>query len=221
MSNRWKCLQSERMLAVFDMDGVLVPIKSSWAHVHSHFNVDDSENLTAYLDGAIDYAEFMKRDVASWFAKKKRIHITEIEQIFQSISPVEGADWVVRQLSSHGHQPIVVSAGIDKLAARVANEVGIPICYANSLVTDDKGYLTGSGVLVVPLAKKHHIVARIQQEMAIGKRNTIGVCDSRFDMSLKAVCDCLIAINVQDQDIVSVCDFVVESFGELYEVLMR
>ena len=36
-------------MVVFDMDGVLVDISSSWKFIHDMFQVDSSNNLKEYL----------------------------------------------------------------------------------------------------------------------------------------------------------------------------
>ena len=51
-------------IVVFDLDGVLVDIQSSWDWVHRHFGVDNDESLAQYLAGQIDDLEFMRRDIA-------------------------------------------------------------------------------------------------------------------------------------------------------------
>ena len=68
-------------LIVFDLDGVLVDVMSSWAFVHEHYGVNNDTSLEAYLSGEIDDHEFMRLDIALWLDIKKKLHISEIREI--------------------------------------------------------------------------------------------------------------------------------------------
>ena len=58
-------LPNKIKIIVFDMDGVLVNIKSSWTIIHNEFNVDERETFRRYLRGEFDYLEFMRKDIES------------------------------------------------------------------------------------------------------------------------------------------------------------
>jgi phosphoserine phosphatase len=215
-------LQSDRKLIIFDVDGVIIPIRSSWGYIHACYGVDNTENLRAYTNGRIDYSEFMRRDIALWLEKRGRIHITEIDQIFRSILPVTGMSTLVGMLRYRGHQPVAVSSGIDRLAERVSEELGIPVCLSNSLITNDKGYLTGSGVSNVPLNMKHEVVAKLQSKMNVGKSRTVCICDSKYDISLREVSGWFVAWNTKNRALISISDLNLPqgSFDELTRALL-
>ncbi|GAG35915.1 unnamed protein product, partial [marine sediment metagenome] len=50
-------------MVVFDLDGVLVDIDSSWQTIHRAFGVDNEENFQKHLRNEIDYREFMRSDI--------------------------------------------------------------------------------------------------------------------------------------------------------------
>jgi len=62
----------------FDVDGVLLRSKSSWAMVHDYFGVNNSESLNLYINNKIDYAEFVNRDVNLWIGKKGVIKYSDL-----------------------------------------------------------------------------------------------------------------------------------------------
>jgi len=66
-------------LVVFDMDGVLADVESSWVYVHRHFGVNNDHSLFAYLRGEIDDLEFIRRDINLWKQKDPGITCARIE----------------------------------------------------------------------------------------------------------------------------------------------
>ena len=123
MSNNFK-------LVIFDMDGVLVDINSSWYHVHRKLNVDSSKNLQKYLAAEIDYSEFMRRDIRLW----GRCHIVDIRNMFSNVPLMNGAIATTRELKNRGYQLAILSAGISLLAERVQKELAIDYVFANKII---------------------------------------------------------------------------------------
>ena len=48
---------------VFDCDGVLVDIGSSWQQIHEHFGTNNLETLEKFLNNKITDDEFMAMDI--------------------------------------------------------------------------------------------------------------------------------------------------------------
>ena len=67
---------------IFDMDGVLTDILSSWKHVHDYFGSSNQKSVNEYLNGKIDDYEFIKKDVSLWKEKGKLIY--EKKLVFES-----------------------------------------------------------------------------------------------------------------------------------------
>ena len=132
-------------LVVFDMDGVLADIESSWVHVHKHFGVNNDNSLHAYLKGRIDDLEFIRRDIGLW--KKTEPDITEdhIREILSDVPIMPGARRTISELKRRGIGTAIVSAGIDLLAERISKELGVDAQLANGLVKDEEGKLSGEG----------------------------------------------------------------------------
>src|SRR5512137_1631033 len=107
-------------LVVFDMDGVLADIESSWVHVHRHFGVSNDHSLYAYLRGEIDDLEFIRRDIQLWRKANPDITANDIGEILADVPLMPGAAETVDGLRAKGHRTAIVSAGIDILAERIA-----------------------------------------------------------------------------------------------------
>jgi len=165
------------------MDGVLVPIESSWGYVHAWLGVDNSVNLHAYLRREIDYVEFMRRDIALWIQAGVR-HIREIERILSTVPLSPSALPSVEALRERGVRTAILTCGIDLLANRIAAVLGVDACWANSLQTTEDGLLTGNGIPNVTLENKHQYLRQLAERFNTPIEQTAYVGDSAFDIPL-------------------------------------
>lgn len=97
-------MKKDIKMVIFDMDGVLVDIDSSWQFIHRIFHVDSSENLEKYLGGEIDYKEFMRRDIGLWGA----IHIDQIKNILGKAPLMKGAKEVIHKLKKARYKTAII-----------------------------------------------------------------------------------------------------------------
>ncbi len=171
----------------FDVDGVLVPVKSSWSYVHKRLGVEKEAEEAArlFLEGRIGYEEWMRRDVELWIqARGGMMHRSDLEAILSEIPVREGARELVSWLHRRGVRVILVSAGVEPLVARVAREVGADAWVSPRLWYDRRGYLLpGGSPHVTPLGPrgKGFIVKRIAGELGVSLDETAFVGDSRWD----------------------------------------
>jgi len=198
-------------LAVFDLDGTLVDIDSSWSWVHKHYSVNNDAALNDFLAGKIDDMEFMRRDISLWLSKKARIHISEISGLLETVPLKRNAKKLFDCLKELGIKSAIVSGGIDLLAHRVARELNIPIVVANGLETDAEGFLTGNGVLRVKLLDKGEVVKQIAMHEDVSKSEIISVGNSFIDCSMFAESDIGIAFAPVDEDVCAHATYVVNS----------
>ena len=171
-------------LVIFDMDGVLVDCGSSWVAVHEHFGVNNEASLELYLEKKIDDMEFMRRDIALWKEQCQDLHISAIKGILDKVPLMPNVHRVFKELKAHGFKTAVVSGGIDILAERVMKEVDCDLQISNGLVVDRGGYLTGEGVLRVPVMEKDLVVRRIQEMFGVDKVGTVSVGNSQVDVQM-------------------------------------
>ncbi len=134
------------------MDGTLLEERSSWAKVHSHFGTSEVglRGFEQYEKGLIDYDQFMEHDVAAWPEGTK---ISEIDRILSDYTLKPDAKQTVDRLKRKA-RVVMVSAGLDVLAKRVAEDLEIEHWYANSLTTHADGRLKGGGIGKVDPSKK-------------------------------------------------------------------
>jgi phosphoserine phosphatase len=196
-------------LVVFDMDGVLVDIASSWVHVHRHFGVDNEHSLQAYLRGEIDDMEFIRRDVALWIARDPTLTMDRLKGILSTAPLMNGAKETVDTLRANGTKTAIVSAGIDLLAERVAIELKMDMFFANGFVADCAGRLTGEGILNVELDGKDKKVEMLTEMFGFEKSDVVSVGNSRYDIPMFDASGLGVAFCPEDDDILERADRVV------------
>ncbi|MEW6069610.1 MAG: HAD family phosphatase [Candidatus Thermoplasmatota archaeon] len=197
-------------IVVFDLDGVLVNIDSSWEFVHEHFGVNNNESLQAYLKSEINDEEFMKRDIMLWL-KNGNLHISKIEGILKDVPIMAGAKETIHELKQYGIKTAIISGGLDILAERVKRALGIDYSIANSLATDSKGFLLGYGILNVALTDKATPLKRLLASTGIKAEDCVAVGNSRFDISMFEVAGFNIAFNACDELVKRYADVIVNS----------
>ena len=193
-------------IVVFDMDGVLVDVESSWQYVHRALNVSNQENLAKYLRREIDYQEFMRRDIGLW----GNMHINTIKNILAKIPLMKGTKSTILELKEAGYKTAIISAGISILASRLQKATGIDYVFANRLVISENGMLTGQGEEVVDLLNKAEVLKRL----VLRERTTTRCCsivgDSIYDIPLFKEAGFSVAFNADDERVKKAAHIVIE-----------
>ena len=171
-------------LVAFDMDGVLVDTVSSWVHVHRKFGVNNDHSLHAYLRGEIDDQEFIRRDIELWRRIDPEVTSKKIRDMLASAPLMSGAAETMAELRRRGFKTAIVSAGIDLLSERVAEELHMDLQFANGLCTDEVDRLSGEGIFRVRLMEKGKTVTEAARMLGVGPDNIISVGNSRYDVSM-------------------------------------
>ncbi len=197
-------------LVVFDMDGVLADIESSWVFVHRRFGVNNDHSLYAYLRGEIDDLEFIRRDIKLWRDKEPGVTVDRIRSILSDAPIMPGADRTLRDLKSRGIRTAIVSAGIDVLAKMIAHKMPVDVSLANGFSTDAHGALTGEGVLKVRLMDKGDAVEEVMRRFSIDRRDAVSVGNSRYDVSMFKRTGFGIAFRPEDNAVKVAADAVIE-----------
>jgi phosphoserine phosphatase len=177
-------------MIIFDMDGVLVDIKSSWEFVHKAFKADGNENLEKYLQGAFDYQEFMRRDIKLW----GHVHINQIKSILNRAPLMSGAKETLLKLKFH-YRTAIISSGLSVLAKNLQKELEIDYVYANDLKVNRRGMLTGEGEEVVDLWNKVAVLYSLVKRLGMTTEQCAVIGDSIYDIPLFKAAGFSIAFN--------------------------
>ncbi len=171
-------------LAAFDMDGTLVAVRSSWAHVHDHFGESNSEALHLFLTDQIDDAEFIRRDIRLWWKHRPDLTVFDLDRILADVPLMPGARELFDGLHRRGMLTAIVSGGIDLLARRIGRELGIDYVLANGFAVEASGRLTGEGLIRVPIKRKEEVLAQVQRQLGVPPEATLSVGNSEIDVGL-------------------------------------
>jgi phosphoserine phosphatase len=191
---------------IFDMDGVLVDIESSWKFIHRVFQVDNSKNLEKYLRGEINYKKFMSLDIQLWGP----VHINQIKNILNKVPLMKGAKETIYELKKAGYKTAIISAGIHILANRIKKELGIKHIYANKLMINKVGMLTGEGEEAVRLTAKIEALRKLVLLEEIITRQCAVVGDTVYDIPLFIEAGYSIAFNTKDEQVKRAADAVIK-----------
>ena len=200
----------ELELVIFDMDGVLTDIISSWKYIHDYFNTTNERSVLDYLKGKIDDMEFIKRDVFLWKEDGKLTTKKKLIEILSDVPLITGARECIASLRDSKIKTAIISAGLDILANKVGKDLGIDFILANGIKTDEEGRLNGEGVIGVKLMYKDLSVKSLSEKQNIPLNRIAAVGNSCYDIPMFEVSGLGIAFNPEDDCVRDAADIIVE-----------
>lgn len=184
-------------LVLLDMDGTLIE-GSSWEMVHEAFGVSNQANWERYQRGELDDVEFMRSDIALWHVGGAKKHVEEIERVLRKAAIMPGARDLVDALRERNVATCVLSGGIDLLARRVCEELGIDMFVANGLKLEESGHLAGDGLVFVEIRDKGKTAREILKKLGVPKARAAAVGNSAYDVPMFRECAFGVAVNPSD-----------------------
>jgi len=178
-------------LIAFDLEGTLVKSKSSWVELHKKFGTWDKgkEYAERFFAGEFDYVTWARLDASLWKGRTKE----EIMEWANSVEYLEGVDELFQFLRQKGFKIAIISGGLKCLAERVGRELKADFVYANELVFDEEGKVTGEVIPWVDFRNKGDILLELKEKLK--PKLTIAVGDGHNDIAMFKVADVSIAIN--------------------------
>ncbi len=199
-------------LISFDLEGTLVKSVSGWVELHKRFGTWEKGMKYAelFFSGKIGYVEWAELDASLWRGHTR----DEILEWVNSVEYMDGAEELVEFLKQNGFKISILSSGLMCLAGRVARELGVDYVFANELIFDENGVITGKVNPVVDFKSKGAILRELKEELR--PELTVAVGDGYNDVSMFREADVAIAINPHDG---VEGDHNVESLGEVREII--
>jgi len=200
-------------LAIFDLDGTLTKIESTWQYLHVKLGTWEIGRISAekYWRGEIGYEEWAKKDSILW----RDVSVEKVISILREIPYVEGATETFEELKRRGILTGIVSAGISLLADRAKKELGADFAVANKLLSEE-GKLTGEVRVKVSLRNKDEIIKEMAWMLGVDLENCAVIGDNVFD--LPDIVGLKIAFNPKSIDVREIADITIDS-GDLRDVL--
>ncbi len=168
-------------IVAFDFDGTLSQSDGSWRKLHRYFGTKEMSriNLGLYEKGAIDYPEFMRRDIASW---PNNLRISRVRAILSDRFQMDpDAGPVISEIKKRGLKVAIISAGLDILVSKKGEELGADHVLANGLEIDENGVLTGEGIFRVDLIRKDLALISLLDRIGLTADQCLSVGDSKYD----------------------------------------
>jgi len=210
-------------LVIFDMDGVLTDIISSWKYIHDYYNTQNDRSVNEYLQGKIDDMEFIRRDAILWKENGKPTTKEKIAEILSDVKLMKGAKESIETLKRNDIKTAIVSAGLDILSEKVSSELGIEHVYSNGVKTDEDGHLNGVGIVGVRLMYKDLTVKELADKLNLPLDRIATVGNSCYDIPMFEIAGLSIAFNPEDDCTREAADVIVEGkdLTKILPVLQR
>lgn len=199
-------------LIAFDLEGTLVKSVSSWVELHKKFGTWEKgkEYAERFFAGEFDYATWAELDALLWRGHTRE----EIMEWANSVEYMDGAWELIEFLKENDFKIAILSSGLMCLAGRIARELGVDYVFANELIFDENGFVTGKVKSVVDFESKGRILEELKKEF--NPELTVAVGDGHNDLSMFRVADVSIAINPHEG---VEGDHNVESLHEVMEII--
>ncbi|MFW9848430.1 MAG: HAD family hydrolase [Candidatus Thorarchaeota archaeon] len=202
-------------LVVFDLDGTLTTHNSSWWRLHEYFDTHEQGRIyyDKYFAGEIDYQEWATLDAALWKGQK----LSDVQRIADETELMPGAIEAVNELKRNGIQVAVLSGGIDILADKIVNRVGIDYLLVNKIHHED-GIITGEVEINVGWGGKASEIEQICSHFDIPLSETVFVGDGLNDVAVFPVVAMSIAFNPENEEVAKAASVVIRK-KDLREIL--
>lgn len=207
-------LHSDIRIVVFDMDGVLADVKSSWQFVHEAFGKNNLENLRKYKRGEITYGQLVRSDIALW----QHVRLDKIRSILQRIPIMPGAAQTFECLRNAFFKTALVSAGLSILAERLQATLRLDYILANEVLVDRDGFLTGEAIVRVSLLDKLQALNQLSTTESFSLAECAVVGDSSYDIPMFRKAGLSIAFNSEEKNVQKAADIIIEK-KDLQEIL--
>ena len=197
-------------LTAFDVDGVILPIRSSWGYIHKRVGTtrESKLNYRLFMEGKIGYWEWMFLDTLAWIEAMPGITRWDLEEFFSNVPINRDAYEAVRILREAGIESALVSGGVDVVVSRVARELGIKYWVSPALAFDPWGRLVPGGEPRLEADRKDRAVLSLARRLGYTMREVAFVGDSRWDLrGMREAC-LAIAVNPHDDYVVEEADYV-------------
>ena len=205
---------------IFDLDGTLVryhgvEFESSWGAIAAAAGMqkESEEILHEFLPRHDAYTKWVQRDAALLAG-------ISVEEITAKIFPppyAAGAKAAIAEL--HGRYTMgILSSGVDLVAERAREELGLDFSVANRLLVED-GHFTGKSETIVDLWKKADVMKEIARQHKLDLSEICFVGDHMNDVPVMRIVGLSIAMNAKDEELARIADHVVTDFTAIPQIV--
>jgi len=170
-----------KMLLVADMDSTIVTAETldelaAYAGVQAEIAAITQRSM----NGEIDFATSLRERVAMI----RGLPLAALEQTWEKIELMPGAEALVRTMAAHGAHCAIASGGFTWFTSRVAARVGFQSHHANVLLDDGKALLGQVEEPVFDRDAKLTILKQLAAELGLPLSATAAVGDGANDLAM-------------------------------------
>jgi phosphoserine phosphatase len=202
-------------LVVFDVDGTLTKVASSWQFLHEKLGTWDRGRHYAeqFYRGAITYEDWARLDSSLWTGLK----LETVQKIVDDMPYVDGTREVITTLRKGGLKVVLISAGLSLVTKRIKKEIEVDDSLANDLKAEG-GFLTGQVKVNVSVDNKDAVLGLMLEKFNLRMDECAAVGDDETLIPLFERVGFSIAFNPRSWVVEERADVVVKG-DDLREVL--
>jgi len=202
-------------LVVFDVDGTLIKVESSWKVLNRELGTWDRERKYAkqFFKGFITYEDWARLNVSLWGG----LPLERVLRIANDIPYTDGARDTITTLRRKGLVVVLLSAGLSIVTDRIRHEIGVDDSLANELVVKE-GFLTGEVKVNVSFHNKDEVLDGILKKFGATPDECAAVGDDETLIPLFEKVGLGIAFNPRKKVVENHADVVVKG-NDLRQVL--
>jgi len=202
-------------LVVFDVDGTLIRVESSWRHLHKQLGTWDRGKKYAerFFKGFITYEDWARLDASLW----RGLPLERVQRIVNDIPYTDGARDVITTLRRRGVMVVLLSAGLSIVTDRIRGEIGVDDSLANELVVEN-GFLTGEVRVDVSFSNKGEVLHRFLEKFGVTPDECAAIGDDETMIPLFEKVGLGIAFNPRKKVVEKRADVVVKG-NDLRQIL--
>lgn len=202
-------------LVVFDVDGTLMKVASSWQFLHEKLGTwnKGKHHAEQFFQGVITYEDWARLDASLW----RGLKLERVRQIVDSMPYTNGAQDVITTMRRNGFKVVLLSAGLSVVTERIEREIEVDDSLANELKVE-KGFLTGEVKVNVSVDNKDTVLDRMLKKFNLGMDQCAAVGDDETLIPLFERVSLSIAFNPRSWVVEEQADIVLKS-DDLREVL--
>ena len=205
---------------ILDLDGTLVryqgvEFESSWGAIAAAAGkqAESEQILREFLPQPDAYTKWVERDAALLAG-------LPVDRIAKKIFPppyATGAKTAIAELRG-SYTLGILSSGVDLVADRARDELGLDFSIANRLLIKD-GRFTGKSETLVDLWKKADVMRQIAVEHGLELAEICFVGDHMNDVPVMRIVGLSIAMNAKDEELARIADHVVTDFTAIPRIV--
>jgi len=202
-------------LVVFDVDGTLIRVESSWRHLHEQLGTWDRGRKYAerFFKGFITYEDWARLDASLW----RGLPLEKVQRIVNDIPYTDGAREVITTLRRRELLVVLLSAGLSIVTDRIREDIGVDGSLANELAVEN-GFLTGEVRVDVSFSNKGEVLHRFLEKFGVTPDECAAVGDDETMIPLFEKVGLGIAFNPRKKVVEKHADVVVKG-NDLRQIL--